>query len=364
MRWCRDEGCPWFRELVLVLGRRASKSFLVSILVAWRVWRLLALKDPQAHYQMPAQKTLLIPIFGTDQAAVRRDAYGDVERLLLSSPCFKPFLGARTTTSISLLTPAQLEAGARPGLDEGSIQIAAVASTSTAGRGPAVPMLWFDESAHAQGAGSTADSLDLYGSASPATAQFPDALIVQSSTPWETSGQLFVSYQETLEVDPQTRTAKRPEMLAVQLESPALYLDYERAGEIPMWSGGPSYRQGLKPKITYQFIERKMAADPVRARVEWYAQFGTVVNPYLPLDKIAGIFTPYQGRVLEQETQGKLSNYYVGHADPSKSNANFGFAIGHLEDDDRAIPHVFMDVVRCWDPDQFPWRHHRLPGGQ
>lgn len=351
MTWCRDAGYPWFREMVLVLGRRASKSFLVSIMVAWRVWRLLALKDPQAHYQMPPLKTLLIEVFGTDQAAVRRDAYGDVERLLSSAACFKPFLGAQTSTSISLLTPSQLEAGARSRVDEGSIQIAAVASTSTAGRGPAVPMLWFDESAHALGAGSTADSVDLYGSASPATAQFPDALIVHSSTPWETSGQLYVSYQEALEVNPQTRTATRPEVLVVQLESPALYLDYERAGKIPMWPSGPCYRQGLKPKITYEFIEKKMATDPVTARVEWYAQFGTVVNPYLLLDRVAACFTPHQGQVLEQETRGKLGNYYVGHADPSKSNANFGFAIGHLEDD--RGPHVFIDVLRSWNPDQF-----------
>jgi hypothetical protein len=317
-------------------------------MVAWRVWRLLALQDPQAHYQMPPRKTLLIEVFGTDQAAVRRDAYGDVERLLSSAACFKPFLGAQTSSSISLLTPAQLEGGARPRVNQGSIQIAAVASTST------VPMLWFDESAHARGAGSTVDSIGLYGSASPASAQFPDSLIVHSSTPWETSGQLYVSYQEGLEVDSRTRTAMSPEMLVVQLESPALYLDYYRAGSIPMWPAGPSYCEGLRPKITDDVIERKMATDPVSAKVEWYGQFGTVANPYLLLDRVADIFAPFNDRLLVQETQGKLGSYYVAHVDPSRSNANFGFAIGHLDDDERGIPPVIFDVLEGGLRTSFP----------
>lgn len=352
LRWCRDQGCPWFREIVLVLGRRASKSLLISILMAWRLWLLLALGDPQGHYQIPSGKTLLIQVFSTDQSAARRDAYRDLAALLRRAPCFQPFLGTETSTTISLLTPAQLAVGARPGSDEGSIVVSAAPSTTTAGRGPTSPALWFDELAHVQGAGSTADSMDLYGAATPSAGQFSDSLIIQSSTPWETSGQLYVSYQEALEVDSQTRTATRPDMLMVQLESSALYVDHERAGEVPMWPDGPSYPEGLEPKITYDFIEQKLAADPVRARVEWYAQFGTVVNPYLLLDRIAGMYTSHQGRVLVQETRGKLAHLYVGHADPSRSNANFGFAIGHLEYHD-GIPHVYFDVTHHWSPSEF-----------
>jgi hypothetical protein len=132
-----------------------------------------------------------------------------------------------------------------------------------------------------------------------------------------------------------------------------LYVDHDRAGEIPMWPGGPHYRNGLKPKVTDDHIERQLELDPARARIEWYGQFGTVSDPYLDRDRIAVAFSPFQGRVLEQQTAGTFQWRYVGHADPSKSNANFGFAIGHVEEIDGG-PHVFFDKIHSWNPRDFP----------
>lgn len=51
MRWCRAQGRSAFHEIVLVLGRRASKSYLTSLLLAWQVFKLLAMHNPQKHYQ-------------------------------------------------------------------------------------------------------------------------------------------------------------------------------------------------------------------------------------------------------------------------------------------------------------------------
>ncbi|HSH58246.1 MAG TPA: hypothetical protein VK988_01140, partial [Acidimicrobiales bacterium] len=113
IEWCRSQGRPWFREVVLVMGRRGSKNFLASIVLAWRLWHLLALGDPQSHYRIPKSKTLAVHTFGTDQVTLRRNAFGDIVGLLRTAPCFAPFLGAATTTSITLLTPAQLAAGAQ-----------------------------------------------------------------------------------------------------------------------------------------------------------------------------------------------------------------------------------------------------------
>jgi len=47
MRACRAEGRSWFREVVLVLGRRAGKGYLSSLVTTYLLWRLLALGDPQ-----------------------------------------------------------------------------------------------------------------------------------------------------------------------------------------------------------------------------------------------------------------------------------------------------------------------------
>jgi hypothetical protein len=109
-----------------------------------------------------------------------------------------------------------------------------------------------------------------------------------------------------------------------------------------------------QPKVTYEYLAQQLASDPERARVELGAQFGAVVDPYLLASPVAAIFDLFMGRMLEQQSTGKLSHTYVAHADPSKSNANFGFAIGHLEFDGGGIPHVVFDLIHHWDPARFP----------
>ncbi len=45
----RSRGAPWFNELLAVFGRRGSKGFLGSVLIAWRVWTMLVMDNPQGH---------------------------------------------------------------------------------------------------------------------------------------------------------------------------------------------------------------------------------------------------------------------------------------------------------------------------
>lgn len=195
IEWCHRNGLSWFREQVVVIGRRGSKNFVASIMVARLVWKLVGRGNPQEHYQIPPDKSIQILIVGTDLDAVKRNAFGDIVNMFRNSQCYKPFIGASTSSMPSVLTPAQLIGGARPGKDVGTIQIIAAPTTTTSGRGPAVIGVVFDEFAHVQGAGSTANSVDVFDSMTPATGQFSnDALIMQISTPWEKIGQLYKSY--------------------------------------------------------------------------------------------------------------------------------------------------------------------------
>lgn len=56
---CLRKGRTGFREVVLAMGRRGSKSLLTAILILWSVYRLLALDDPQEHYRLPAGKRIV-----------------------------------------------------------------------------------------------------------------------------------------------------------------------------------------------------------------------------------------------------------------------------------------------------------------
>lgn len=350
---CRDAGRTSCEELVLVLGRRGSKSFLAAILVAWRLWNLLALGDPQRHYKIPPDKVLAVHLFAADQTTLLRNGYGDVVNLLRAD-CFHPFLGKQDRTMTSLLTPAQLSRGARVGRDVGNVQVVAAATTSTAIRGAAVPAAWMDEFGHVNGAGSTSDSVEIYTATDPALAQFrDDSLIIQTSTPLEKLGQFYASYGKARRVDPITGDALAPGVFMFQLHSDELYLYAEEASGLEMWPGGPNFPSGLEPKITRGYIEERRLWDPRGVEVEYEAQFASAINAYLLPDKISEGFGLYEGRRLTHLTAGKPGVSYVAHVDPGKTEANYAISIGHLEWE-QGRPHVIVDRIQVWKPSDFP----------
>lgn len=353
MAWCRDAGRPWFKEVALIIGRRGSKNFVATIVLLWRIWHLLAMGNPQEHYKLPAEKPLVIHVFGTDMATLRRNAFGDVVGLFNSAPCFVPFRGLSTNTELTILTPAQLGAGARADHDRGLIAVVAAATTFTSGRGAAAPVLLFDEFAFLVGAGSTVSSSNIYDAASPAVMQFKDdGLIMQVSSPWEKTGQLYRSYRRGLAVDPTTGKAKDPGTLVVQLPSWALYEDSDTADQIPMWPEGPSFNE-LEPKIREEQV-LALEAQGNEVATEYRAQFATALNAYLLPDRVEAIFKPWNGTALVRQSRGDRNIQYVAHADPSRSNANFGFAIGHAQQDNQGGRHFIFDVLDAWHPKDFP----------
>lgn len=357
MRRQRATGAPWFNEVVLVLGRRASKGYTIRTLLAWALWRLLHMPDPPKHYEIDRDKDLNFLIFSTKLDQAKRDQFGDIRDLLLTAPCFRPYLGRSTTSMVSLLTRPQLDAGYRPGLDQGNIVVSAAETTESAGRGAAIPGFVQDEVAHVVGAGSTADANAIYRATTPAVAPFrQDRLIILSSSPAEKTGPQYAAYQRSLQIDPTTGMAANPHIFMVQGPSDLLYGDWQHAGELPMWPGGPNYR--AKTRAVLELTDAEVVAtkevDPEGHAVEYLGQFRSARNAYLPLATVTRIFDPLpNGRTLEPATAGVLGYSYMAHADPSVSGANFGFAVAHLEPVE-GRQHVIFDFVHVWQPKDFP----------
>jgi len=78
------------------------------------------------------------------------------------------------------------------------------------------------------------------------------------------------------------------------------------------------------------------------------------------------MFGPYRGAVLHMQMVGRNAITYVAHGDPSRSGANFGFAIAHLEnlrmtnDDEPDEPHVVFDMITHWEPSTFVNNNHEI----
>ncbi len=89
---CRRAGRWTWSEIVLVMGRRSSKSLISSIVLTWQVWRFLQLGDPQQHFGLPKAKQIILLVYGASKETARRDLFADLVERFRDSPCFAPYL--------------------------------------------------------------------------------------------------------------------------------------------------------------------------------------------------------------------------------------------------------------------------------
>src|SRR5690606_4298438 len=206
------------------------------------------------------------------------------------------------------------------------------------------------------------------------------------------------------DVEPGTAEPVYPSTLLIQLESRAIYEDWERARliklvpdsyarrcareGIPFRDGGVQDRHGRplrrrssyyleqrgfredgSPRLRYRCFQRlkrapavydeDMAklerANPETFRVERRSKWAAAMDTYLKAEFVDRMFEPWpDGRTLTMQTKGVLNRTYAAHGDPSKVGANFGWAIGHAEGpDDQGLMHVVLDKVHFWAPYHF-----------
>ncbi len=355
--WCRGQGRRWFRETLLLIGRRGSKGYLAAIFGAWQLHVLFCDGDVHERHGADPFKRLSWVVFAGKKDQAVANVFRDFKSVVTRSQWFKPFIAETTKESVLLFTPRQL----RDGVDTSDpdlalIEIRAAATTDLDQRGPAVLSIFMDEFAHLHGSGATSSSVDIYNAATPATAQFGvDAAVVQTTSPWDKHGQAWFTYNRALEFDPVTGGAVNPDFLIVQLPSDALYLDADRADTIPMWPGGPTYPGGRGP--VFEFDEARLRdeqANPDAFATEYRAQWRSSPDAYLPDRFVDRLWRVWKGVQLAMAQRAPLSTQYFAHADPSLSQANFGFAICHLEWDDDDVAHVVFDVIDHWRPQDFP----------
>lgn len=351
----RAAGRRYFREAVMVLGRRAGKNWIGAILGAYLIWRLLCTEDPQAHFHIDRAKALSIPVFAGQRAQARSGQWQDLVDRVTSAPCFEPYIAEQKAGTLRLWTPAQLDAGARDANARGLLEVVAKEATPLAGRGPAAAGMFFDEMAHMVNAGANRNAEEIFTAAVPSLRQCqPEAFIYQSSTPWSQQGQFYENYCRGLELD-ENCDAAQADTIVFQLPSWDLFEDWERTHDgLEAYPGGP-----LLPRLENALVEYDDAMrddekrNPQWCAVEYWAQWRTSPDAYLARDQVLRIFEPYDGRVYVQQTRGTLDRRYVAHVDPSKSQANTALTVIHGEDYDSEV-HAIVDQSRLWRPVDFP----------
>lgn len=99
-----------FTQLVLVLGRRGTKTFMASIITAYEAYKLLVINngDPHRYYNLPDDDEIAIINVALSQKQAGR-LFGQVQARIRNSPFFQNRVAKETADSVRLYTDRDLQ---------------------------------------------------------------------------------------------------------------------------------------------------------------------------------------------------------------------------------------------------------------
>ena len=390
--YLKNNGYTHFPHVQAVLGRRASKGVIGGVLGAERVARFYSLDDWQDYYGITPGKDGYGMVVATNQLQASRFQFADIRETIEGCGYLKNHISTSKDGGLSIRTPADRRLISKMTADGvpvdreiASLNVLPMASSSASGRGGVNFMNFFDEFAFMiTGTGGTRSSEEVYESYSPSLDQFgKDSFTFVPSSPFTKVGKFYDLYvtgsilldeylakvgelkekseeERLVDVEEGLEDFSDPEMLIVQLPSWGLYEDWEKSHLL----GGPRFKRAIQystdgkapENLRMRRLERR---NPEKFKVERRGQFASVIDAYLNPQKVEDMFKPlWDGRVLSEQTHGKMMMTYSGHADPGRSNANFAMAIAHLEDappdeHGEVWPHVIFDYLKVWRPQDY-----------
>jgi len=93
-----------FQELVLVLGRRSGKSFLVSAIGLYELYRLISMGHPQARYGLMEFDAIYLLNVAKNEEQAKNAIFAKLKQTVLASPFFQPYIGKDTELEMRFFT--------------------------------------------------------------------------------------------------------------------------------------------------------------------------------------------------------------------------------------------------------------------
>jgi hypothetical protein len=385
--YLKKRGYRWFPELIIAIGRRGSKGYLSALCMAYVLWNYLAKGNPQEYYGIDENKPLACAVFAGKKEQAKENLWGDLYGVITSAPCFTSYVSEALAESLTIYAPydfVRMHKMAQRGItstkDMATFRVVPRESTPLAPRGPAGCILGFDEAAHVRNAGVTREFGVVYNAAKPSLDQFgQDGFIVLPSSTWEMIGKFYELWELSLQREPGPEPGEYfpayPTKFMIQLESWAIYEDWEEAHLLPLFPPGyrgdlgeyePDALPVLKPlrgaiQAYDEEQQREEKANPDTFAVEKRSDWATAMDAYLNSAQIDKMFASWEGRdpaygrpELVMQARGPLSITYTAHGDPSSVNCRFGFALAHAEPGPGGLEHAVFDLIHFWDPADFP----------
>ena len=328
----KDPKNNFFRDVVMILGRRSGKSFLSSLIAVYEAYKLIMMRDPKKHYVDKDGRELKGEIWIVNTAITEKQAktivFNNIKKMIYDCPMFYGRIGKETEDMMYILTDADIEKNKKikeSGGKElyGNIVIACGNSNSPALRGHDTIAVIYDEMAHYVETDGSASAEEVYTAIEPSCSTFynwGDGRNIVISTPDLPTGFFFDHFGSAKEIDT---------MLVFQ---------------VPTWDANPLYD---RPSLQDKFDK-----NPDRAASEYGAEFRrSGGNIWIPHDIIDKAIRKRPGWNIHNEGRPSI-NYYM-HIDPAKNNDLWGVLIAHTEErynpDSRShIIHIVQDYSRVF----------------
>jgi len=280
-------------ECWLVCGRRAGKSFVVSLVATF----LACFRDYRPYLGPGERGTLML--IATDRRQART-IMRYITALLQSVPMLAAMIERQDSESIDLNNRV-------------SIEIMTASHRTT--RGYTCISALCDEIAFWRSEESANPAEEILSSLRPAMSTIPNSMLLCLGTPYRRSGPQYDAWKRHYGQD-----------------SPVLVVRADT--------------RTMNPTVPQSVIDRAMELDPLAASAEYLVQFRSDVGSFLDVELIERAIEPNR-----RERAPINGIAYQAFCDPSGgAHDSFTLAIGHM-DDDRSIVDVIRGVKPPFSPE-------------
>jgi len=320
-----------FQELVLVLGRRSGKSFLVSVMALYELYRLIAMGHPQSRYGLMEFDEIVLLNVARNEEQAKKAIFSKIKQTVLASPFFAPYIGKDTELEMRFYTEhdrKENERRSEQSLNQfsGSLVLRCGSSNASGLVGLTCWTIIMDEVAAM--AGDNPDSgvdYALYDDLKPSLATFgKDGKMMLLSNPKGPIGLLYDLHENRLE-DQNTLVMKLPTWLT-------------------------------NPNIDKAWLDDQKRKNPVEFQMQYGAEFGaSSSDPMFVQDDIDRMFKS-MSMVKRKEFASGFFDYFC-HLDPARTSDYYALVVAHTENmygtvgpDFKPLKRVVIDHIHYWNP--------------
>jgi len=329
--------------MLLIMGRRSSKTLMVSIIAAYQAYLLLELKNPHKYYKLTLDKPIAILNVAVSEQQAYDPLFKEIKSRIARSPYFANKINFEriTQNTMYLLTEADKKENIRrqaEGINipvEGSVVLKSGHSNSASLRGQAAICILFDEFAHFMTSSGKQSGDEVYSALVPSVKQFGlDGKVVLLSDPRGKDGmfwRLFEMSQQKEVLDDHSVHYVNDEILGIQL---------------------PTWRMNPNKELSRAELERtEKSKNPQAFFTSWAARFVGEAGEKIFTEEIINNNIDFSH--VEPIYGNQKYNYFI-HLDPATTSHNYALAMVHpislINPYGEIKTKVIVDIIKFWKP--------------